>query len=126
MQGMRALRPWVALGIVAALMAGCSGESQRSLPEPSAAFCNAAQRYDTRLAQKPSLAEQIQLVGDMAHHAPKDIAGDAQAFLDALRRRADGDRSVVDNPKVQHAVENVNRRAANGCDFYHRDPGNGI
>ena len=39
-------------------------------------------------------------------------------FLDAMKRRADGDTSVVDNPKIETAVENVNRRAADGCELY--------
>ena len=123
---MSALRPLVAVLALAAVVTGCSRDSTKSLPKPSAAFCEAAQRYDKRLAKKPTLDEQIELVGAIARHAPKDIAHDANTFLDALHRRADGDRSVVDNPKIQRAVENVNRRAADGCDFYQRQPGGGI
>ena len=35
-----------------------------------------------------------------------------------MKRRADGDTSVVDNPKIETAVDNVNRRAADGCELY--------
>ena len=36
--------------------------------------------------------------------------------------------SVVDNPKIQTAVENVNRRAADGCELYkqNKDGSGGI
>ena len=57
-------------------------------------------------------------MAELAEHAPKDIAADAQTYLDAMERRADGDTSVVDNPKIKTAVENVNRRAAEGCELY--------
>jgi hypothetical protein len=45
-----------------------------------------------------------------------------------MKRRAAGDRSVVDNPKIQTAVENVNRRAADGCKLYdqNKDGSGGI
>ena len=43
-----------------------------------------------------------------------------------MQRRAAGDKSVVDNPKIQTAVENVNRRAADGCELYKQNKdGNG-
>ena len=45
-----------------------------------------------------------------------------------MERRADGDISVVDNPKIKTAVENVNRRAAEGCELYkqNKDGSGGI
>ena len=98
------------------------------LPAPSNAFCAAARRYDDKL---PKLAgatkfdEQIELVTPMAEHAPKDIRADAEIFLDALERRAAGDKSVADDPKVKEAIDNVNRRSAQGCDFYKPQPGQG-
>ena len=116
---MRVLRAVVALGLLAAIAAACSGESGSSLPTPSRAFCKAAYDYDTNL---PKLIGKIQkqtaLVEKLAEHAPKDIAVDAQTYVDAMERRADGDTSVVDNPKVEQAVDNVNRRAADGCELY--------
>jgi len=38
-----------------------------------------------------------------------------------------GDDSVVDDPKIKSAVENVNRRAADGCELYkqNKDGGGG-
>jgi hypothetical protein len=39
-----------------------------------------------------------------------------------------GDHSVVDNPKIQTALENVERRAINGCALYkqNKDGSGGI
>ena len=116
---MRALRAAVLLAVVAAGAAACSGESKSSLPRPSKAFCQAAYDYDTNLPKLVGkLEQQTALVQKMAEHAPKDIAADAQTYLDAMQRRADGDTSVVDNPKIEAAVDSVNRRAADGCDLY--------
>ena len=99
------------------------------MPTPSKAFCQAAYDYDTNLPKLVGmLAKQTALVEKLAEHAPKDIAADAQTYLDAMQRRAEGDTSVVDNPKIEKAVENVNRRAADGCELYkqNRDSGGGI
>jgi len=105
------------LGLV---LAACSGDSGKSsLPTPSKAFCQAAYDYDTNLPKLiGKIDKQTALVQKLADHAPKDIAADAQTYLDAMRRRAEGDKSVVDNPKIKAAVENVNRRAADGCELY--------
>jgi hypothetical protein len=120
----------VALLLVAALLGagtiGCGRDSGSSLPRPSKPFCEAAHRYDVRVEKHASLGEQIRIVQKMADHAPQDIARDADTFLDALERRRDGDTSVVDNPKIEKAVNNVNRRAAIGCGLYKQDAGGGI
>jgi hypothetical protein len=129
MHHMRALRAAVLLALVAVGAAACSRDSGSSLPVPSRAFCQAAYDYDTNL---PKLIGKVQkqtaLVAKLAEHAPKDIAADAQTYLDAMERRAQGDTSVVDNPKIETAVENVNRRAAEGCELYkqNKDGGGGI
>lgn len=117
---MRVLRAVIAFGALAATLAACSGSSDRSsLPTPSKAFCQAAYDYDTNLPKLiGKIQQQTELVQQLADHAPKDIAQDAQTYLEAMKRRADGDTSVVDNPKVKAAVENVNRRAADGCGLY--------
>ena len=105
----------------------CSGDEGTTLPRPSKPFCEAAHRYDVRVEKRASISEQIQIVQEMADHAPKDIATDTQTFLDALQRRRDGDSSVVDNSKIRTAVDNVNRRAFFGCRFDKQDPtGGGI
>jgi hypothetical protein len=116
----------VALAVMAAVAAGCSRGESSSLPRPSKPFCEAAHRYDVRVEKRAPIDEQIQIVQKMADHAPKDIARDTQIFLDALQRRRDGDKSVVDNPKIKDAVNNVNRRAANGCRLYQSDGEGGI
>jgi hypothetical protein len=117
---MRVMRAVVALGLLAAALAACSGDSQSSsLPTPSRAFCQAAYDYDTNLPKLVGkIQQQTELVQKLADHAPKDIADDAKVYLDAMKRRADGDTSVVDNPTIEKAVDNVNRRAADGCKLY--------
>jgi hypothetical protein len=125
---MRVLRSVVVvglLGLLAFAVTACSGESGSSLPRPSRAFCQAAYDFDTnapKLVHK--INQQIKLVRKMADHAPKDIQADANLYLDAMQRRAKGDKSVVGNPKIETAVKNVERRAANGCDLYKQDPAN--
>ncbi len=124
----RARRAALLLALLAGVTA-CSGESGSSLPTPSKAFCVAAYDYDTNLPKLVGkLAEQTALVEKLAEHAPKDIAHDAQTYLDAMQRRARGDLTVVDNAKIKTAVDNVNRRAADGCDLYkqNRDGSGGI
>lgn len=113
---MRVLRAVVVLGLAAGMLGACSGDSQSSLPKPSRAFCQAAYDYDTNLAKlqgKPR--KQTELVQKLADHAPTDITKDAQLYLDAMKRAIAGDDSVKDNPKVESAVKNVERRAIQGC-----------
>jgi len=118
----RAVRAVVALGLLAAALTACSRDSESSLPTPSKAFCQAAYDYDTNLPKLiGKIRQQTALVQKLAEHAPKDIAADAQTYLDAMERRADGDTTVVDNPKIQTAVDNVNRRAAEGCKLYEQN-----
>ena len=126
---MRVLRAVVALGLLAAALTACSRDSESSLPTPSKAFCQAAYDYDTNLPKligKPR--KQTELVRKLAEHAPKDIAADAATYLDAMNRAIDGDDSVVDNPKIRDAVDNVNRRATDGCELYkqNKDGSSGI
>jgi hypothetical protein len=125
------LRPVVAVVLLAVPLLAVpvsahASSATSSAANPSKAFCKAAYTYDRRVERKAKLPEQIRLVQTMADHAPKDIARDAATFLDALQRRARGDKSVVDNPKIQKAVENVERRAVNGCALYKQDPPSGI
>ncbi len=121
---MRTLAAAVFLTVVAA---ACSGSSTADLPRPSRQFCEAANEYEELLQQAPppSVADQIELVEEMAINAPKGIRRDADTFLDALRQVED-DPSIRDDPKTATAVENVNRRAANGCDFYKQSPRSGL
>jgi hypothetical protein len=126
---MRALRPLVALVLLTGGLTACSRDQGTALPRPSKAFCQAAYDYDTNLPKLVGkLAKQTALVEKLAAHAPKDIAHDTQTYLRAMQRREQGDKTVVDNPKIKTAVENVNRRAADGCDLYkqNKDSGGGI
>ena len=103
-------------------LAGCksSSDAASELPRPSREFCRAAARYDQRV-QMAKLPEQIELVSNIAEHAPVDIERDVNTFLDALKRRESGDDSVVDDPRIETAVDNVNRRAGQDCGWYKRE-----
>jgi hypothetical protein len=114
-----ALAAFLVLGVLAA--AGCkdTGDATSDLPRPSKAFCRAAGRYDERITSKKTpIATHIAMVEQIVAHAPADVKQDAETFLDALRRRAAGDTSVVDNPKVKRASDNVLRRAGQDCGWY--------
>jgi hypothetical protein len=110
----------VALGLLAAALSACSGgDDASSLPTPSKAFCQAAYDFDTKAPKLIGKVEQqTALVQRMSDHAPKDVAKDARAVLDAMQRVSAGDDSVVDNPTIENALENVERRAINGCALY--------
>lgn len=115
------------LALAAAALFACTGlaacksseDAASNLPRPSAAFCRAAAKYDQRV-QLAKLPEQIELVASIVQHAPVDIERDAHTFLDALKRRQAGDKSVIDNPRIETAVGNVNRRAGQDCGWYKR------
>jgi hypothetical protein len=112
------------VALVLAGVAGCKEQNDATsdLPRPSKAFCKAAARYDEKLPTGHlKLSKQIEMVSDIAAHAPKDIEREAQTFLDALKKRQAGDLSVVDNPKVQDAADRVNRRAGQDCGLYQRE-----
>jgi hypothetical protein len=114
----------VALALVAVVaVAGCKEQSDAAsdLPRPSKAFCKAAADYDKKIERGARIGEHIELVSAIAAEAPKDVADDAETFLDALKRRQDGDESVVDNDRVKTAVDNLNRRAGQDCGWYKRE-----
>jgi len=121
----------VVLPLVAAVgLSACSKDTTKTLPMPSKAFCQAAYTYDKKVERKATLKVQIALVQTMADHAPKDIAADTQVFLTALQRRAQGDKTVVTdkklNDKIKTAVDNVNRRAQSDCGLFTQDPPSGM
>lgn len=103
-------------------IAGCkeTDDPQSTLPRPSVAFCKAAGHYDNKI-QSAKLPQQIEMVSKIAAAAPKDVSRDAQMFLDALKKRSEGDTSVVDNPKIKTAIDHVNRRAGQDCGWYKRN-----
>jgi ABC-type phosphate/phosphonate transport system substrate-binding protein len=113
-----------ALALVATTgLAACkSSENAASdLPRPSKEFCKAAAKYDQQIQlRKTKIPQHIKMVSAIAASAPKDIARDADLFLEALEKRRAGDTSVVDNPRIETAVENVLRRAGQDCGWYTR------
>lgn len=116
----------VALSAAVAGLGGCNSKDDTAsdLPRPSRAFCAAAARYDEQVTTGTlGMQDQIRLVAKIADTAPKDIVKDARTFLDALRRRADGDVSVIDNPRIKTAADNVLRRAGQDCGWYRRREG---
>lgn len=106
-----------------AVVSGCKEQSDAAsdLPRPSKAFCQAAARYDEKVERGVEIGEHIELVSAIAAEAPKDVADDAATFLDALKRRRDGDESVVDDDRIERAVDNLNRRAGQDCGWYKRE-----
>jgi len=128
MRTVRAARASLAALLVAAALtaAGCTNTNDPSsdLPRPSKAFCEAAARYDQRITSKETpIAMHISMVEKIVETAPRDVKHDAEVFLDALKRRARGDMSVVDNPKVKRASDDVLRRAGQDCGWYRRQSG---
>ena len=121
---MRPLRAVLVLALLAVALTACS-RGGADLAEPKPGFCEAAARYDREVEREASLAKQIEILEKLERNAPEDVAEDATTFLDAMRSLRDGDRSVVDDPVIQDAVEHVNRRAADGCGFYESEPGDG-
>ena len=124
--GMRRFVPLVVVlgfGLLA-----CSGTEK---PTASRAFCKAADNYDNQVerARKRNqqgtaeAARQAPLLAEMARTAPRKIRADAQTFADAMQRRADGDNSVIDDPDIERAADNVNRFANQACNVYQRDSG---
>ena len=120
----------VALGVLVGSTA-CSGEDpSSSLPRPKPGFCEAAQRYDNRVERRASLTEQITILEKLARNAPKDVKPDAELFLNRMRAYQAASKrerkKLQGDPKVAQAVDAVNRRAQNGCDFFKRQPGSGL
>jgi hypothetical protein len=125
----RVLASAVAAAAAMSALGACRSASKSSLPTPAVAFCEAATRYDEAI-QKPGkgtpqqqAATQVVFVERLEAAAPVDVKRSAGVFLEALRRRAAGDTSVVDDRAVKKAVDDVNRRAGNGCGFYRRQSG---
>ncbi len=108
------MRP-AAIGLAALLaFAGCG--SGADTPEVSDEFCEAAREVDAEFATA-SLEEQIELIAAIVAEAPVEIRADADTFLDALERAEAGDESVVDDPDIKEAADNVHRVAQNACDL---------
>lgn len=122
---MRRLVP-VVLVLVLVFVATACGSTEH--PTASRAFCTAADNFNTELerATKQGKADperQAPLVERLARTAPRKIRADAATFADAMRRRAEGDTSVVDDPAIEKAANNVNRFANQACNVYQRDNG---
>jgi hypothetical protein len=123
------LRRTVGLLLIVVLSVATVGCQQKddtasSLPRPSRAFCRAAANYDKVVALKSTtLARHITLTRAIARTAPKDARRDAEIMWHSLEKLRAGDKSVVDNPKVQAAINHVNRRAGQDCGWYRRQEG---
>jgi len=114
---------------LAVVLSACSGENSASLPKPKPGFCEAAQRYDKRIERGASIPEQITILEKLVRNAPKDVAADANFFLDTMRKgehATEAQRKKLQaEPAFQRAVDHVDRRAINGCDFFAQTPGQG-
>ena len=112
----------VAVATVVALSQGGQGNDLSDLPRPSRAFCSAAARYDeVTTAKQVSIARHIELMKAIADDAPADTKADATLVVQSYRQLEDGDRSVVDNPRVKAALDRVNRRATQTCGWFKRE-----
>lgn len=112
------MRRLAALAVAALLglsAAGCGGGDEP--PEASAEFCEAAEAIDDEFGPDQPIEEQVELVTDLDAAAPDEISEETGIFLDALERRAEGDESVVDDPEIEAAVDDVNRYANEACDL---------
>jgi hypothetical protein len=112
------------LAVVALVAAGCS--SERDAPNAPLAFCRPASNYDYAITTKGRdlpITRHIHYLRAMVAAAPKAIEADARVYLEALERQQERPSAPRDDPKVQQAVENVNRYAAQGCEFYARRRG---
>lgn len=110
------------------VVTACSSEDDDPSAHPPEPFCQAAialEEFGPVRGRVPELDDQIDLVREVAETAPADIKAQAEAFLDAMERYQDGDDSVIDDPEVQEAVNEVNRYATNGCELFERDNPNG-
>jgi hypothetical protein len=136
MRVMRRTRTVLLIGLIGLVVVGataCSRGDSSSLPTPKPGFCEAASRYDREVEKKASLSEQITILEKLERNAPKDVAADATFFLETMREFQAGDpatrKEIREDPRrqeqIKEAVDNVNRRAADGCGFYESEPGDG-
>lgn len=105
---------------------GCSqkDDTASNLPRPSRAFCKAAGDYDLAVTSgKVSLARHVQMTRAIAQAAPTDARFDADLVWHSFEKLRAGNKSVVDNPEVEAAIEHVNRRAGQDCGWYRRKEG---
>lgn len=112
--------------MLAATGVGCSqkDDTASNLPRPSRAFCKAAGEYDLAVTSgKVSLARHVQMTRAIAQAAPTDARADAEIVWHSFEKLRGGNKSVVDNPDVQAAIEHVNRRAGQDCGWYRRKEG---
>ena len=114
----------VVLVSLLSLLTACS--EKEKLPA-SKAFCQAAERYNNELQNAERLGEadvdrQLPIVQELDRTAPKKIKDDAETFANALKN-VERNPSLKDNPKVQAAVDAVNRYANQACNVYKRDSG---
>jgi len=112
--------------IVGLVAAGCRTADAPATP-PSAAFCDAAVRFENRIQRGADIDQQIRLVRRLVDTAPREIKPDARTFLAALEavREDPDDPALKNDPEVREAVDNLNRFATNGCDLLDQDGGGG-
>jgi hypothetical protein len=125
----RIKRRWWVLGalmLILTVMITVWGEAGRTTGVTAPpAFCKVADRMEKEfeLHGRKRVARQLTLVEDLAAVAPRRIQPDMQVYLEAMRRRVQNDRSVIDDPAIQRSVDNVNRYASQGCGVLDRQSG---
>jgi hypothetical protein len=127
MRSRRVTSMLVLVGVLGTLVVACSGNEELATPKPG--FCEAAAHYDKRVEREASITEQITILEKLERNAPKDVAADATFFLDTMREGEHATKKqrekLEQDPRFQRAVNNVNRRAINGCEFFASEPGDG-
>lgn len=125
---------WALLGLLVVAIGAVSvigRQQETSVKKAPRDFCKAAKAYEDdidRFGQNyvNMLGRQIERVEEIAATAPRDVQADAELFLESLRayEAAPSEKArdaLRDDPDVEAAIVNLNRRWNQGCDVFKRD-----
>lgn len=120
----------VGLVLAAGVLTACgrSGDGNEGLARPSEEFCEVAYEYDQDVTGIGSGDPEghLEYLEPLARTAPDDVRDDAETVRDAMRRVAEGDDSMIDDPDVEAALDRLNRRAIDGCELLDQEPPGGL
>jgi hypothetical protein len=125
---------WALLGLLVVAIGAVSvigRQQETSVKKAPRNFCKAAKAYEDdidRFGQNyiTMLDRQIERVEEIAATAPRNVQADAELFLASLRayEAAPDEKAredLRDDPEVEAAIVNLNRRWNQGCDVFTRD-----
>ena len=126
---------WVLGSIVFVMLAGSywiGQQSQPKFPPAPDAYCRTTSAYEKAIdrqaaKQQLDVAKQVVLVDAMVaaaerpgrHRVPADVRADLATFARAMHRAEDG-TAAVNDPRVQAAVDRVNRYSSQACGVFAR------